>query len=89
MEQETYLAHTIDQTSDKPAYDAACKKVLADKQILAWILRACTVEFQYCSINDIANRYIEGEPVINSIGVNPDDSCPNIQGLGLEDKTSA
>ena len=35
MEQETYLAHTIDQVSDKPAYDAACKKVLADKQIQA------------------------------------------------------
>lgn len=87
MEQETYLAHTIDQVSDKPAYDAACKKVLADKQILAWLLRACTVEFQHCSIEDIANYYIEGDPVINTIGVTPDDSCSNIHGLGLEDKT--
>ncbi|MCH3959436.1 MAG: Rpn family recombination-promoting nuclease/putative transposase [Selenomonas sp.] len=87
MEQETYLAHTISQTSDHPAYDAACKKVLADKQILAWILRSCTVEFQNCSITDIAEHYIEGMPDIAATGVCPDDSGPNIHGASHEDNT--
>lgn len=88
MEQQTYLAHAIDQTSDHPAYDAACKKVLADKQILAWILRSCTEEFRNCRIADIAEHYIEGTPIIAAAGVYPDDaSAPNIRGSAQEDKT--
>lgn len=71
---DNYLAHTIDQTDLKPAYDAACKKLLASKPILAWILKSCVKEFEHCSIADIIDKYIEGEPAIASVGIHPDDT---------------
>ena len=37
MEQRTTLAQSIDIVQQKAQYDEACKKVLAEKIILAWI----------------------------------------------------
>ena len=42
--------------------DQACKRVLAQKVILAWILKHCTEEFRDIDVKDIENKYIEGEP---------------------------
>ena len=64
MTKSNYLAHTIEQTDSKPAYDAACKKFLACKPILAWIMKCCVKEFAVCSIEDIVEKYIEGEPAV-------------------------
>ena len=50
MTKDNYLAHAIEQTDSKPAYDAACKKFLACKPILAWIMKCCVKEFAVCSI---------------------------------------
>ena len=87
MTKDNYLAHAIEQTNSKPAYDAACKKFLACKPILAWIMKCCVKEFSACSIEDIVEKYIEGEPAVGSVGVHPDDTVPSIRGLNTEDKT--
>ena len=74
MGKETYLAHTITQTDYEARYDRAAKKLLANKLVLAHILKDCVKEYQACSIMDIAQKYIEGEPEVGTTGVNMDDS---------------
>ena len=74
MGKETYLAHTITQTDYEARYDRAAKKLLANKFVLAHILKDCVKEYQACSIMDIAQKYIEGEPEVGTTGVYIDDS---------------
>ena len=74
MGKETYLAHIITQTDYEARYDRAAKKLLANKLVLAHILKDCVKEYQACSIMDIAQKYIEGEPEVGTTGVNMDDS---------------
>ena len=74
MGKETYLAHTITQTDYEARYDRAAKKLLANKLVLAHILKGCVKEYQVCSIMDIAQKYIEGEPEVGTTGVYMDDS---------------
>lgn len=70
----------------KAAYDQACKKLLAHKVILAWILKYCVPEYKDATIDDIANLYIEGTPQIGEIGVRPDQSnTSKIIGTNTED----
>ena len=72
--------------SRKPDYrylsDAACKQLLGDKLILACILKGCIPEFKDCHVNDIENRYIEGEPEIGTVGVHPETTNPTLSGQG-------
>ena len=79
MGKETYLAHTITQTDYEARYDRAAKKLLANKLVLAHILKDCVKEYQACSIMDIAQKYIEGEPEVGTAGVNMDDSNSPVQ----------
>ena len=74
MGKETYLAHTITETDYEARYDRAAKKLLANKLVLAHILKDCVKEYQACSIMDIAQKYIEGEPEVGTTGVYMDDS---------------
>ena len=74
MGKETYLAHTITQTDYEARYDRAAKKLLANKLVLAHILKDCVKEYQACSIMDIAQKYIEGEQEVGTTGVYMDDS---------------
>ena len=74
MGKETYLAHTITQTDYEARYDRAAKKLLANKLVLAHILKDCVKEYQACSIMDIAQKYIEGEPEVGTTGEYMDDS---------------
>ena len=41
MEVETTLAQEIRTKEGKEKYDAACKRLLSQKIILAWILKSC------------------------------------------------
>lgn len=79
MGKATYLAHTITQTDYEARYDRAAKKLLANKLVLAHILKDCVKEYQACSIMDIAQKYIEGEPEVGTTGVNMDDSNSPVQ----------
>ncbi|MGN1188546.1 MAG: hypothetical protein ACI4R6_08625 [Lachnospiraceae bacterium] len=74
MEKETYLAHVIGQTEYEAKYDNAAKKLLANKIVLAHILKGCVKEYHDCTIQDIAEKYIEGEPEIDVSGVHMDDT---------------
>ena len=74
MQAENILAKNISAAGRKSSYDAACKRLLANKIILAWIMKSCLVEYKDCDVKEIAECYIEGEPQISSITVNPDES---------------
>ena len=53
-------------------YDQHAKRVLADKKIMAYILKRTVPEFQDETLDDIAYRYIEGDPKVGEVPVNPD-----------------
>ena len=63
MPMENQLARAITQTEYDSSYDKAAKKLLANKQILAQIMKNCVNEYSACSVDEIAEKYIEGTPV--------------------------
>lgn len=67
--------------------DAACKRLLSEKAVLAKILQCCVDEFKTCSTHDIMAKYIEGTPDISSVDVLPDKTnlSTKIQGVSNED----
>ncbi len=91
MEIENTLAKNITAAGDKAAYDVACKRLLANKTILAWIMKSCMEEYQDFAVNEIAQKYIEGEPQIAQAAVHPDEetdsSDEQIKGAKTEDST--
>ena len=85
MEVETTLSETMGTAGINARLDKACKKLLSEKYILAWIMKSCLTEYQDCSIKDIAEKYIEGQPAVESVPVAPDKTNPVIRGLRTED----
>ena len=88
MKQKTTLAQSIDLTAQKVQYDAACKKVLAEKIILAWIMKHTMKEYAECEVWEIMERFIVGEPKVAETKVLPDETyVSKITGTGVEDTT--
>lgn len=87
MGTENILAKRISVAGDRTAYDEACKQLLANKQILAWIIKTCVEEFRECSIKDIAEKHIEGIPEIGEAAVHRDEAAEFIGASGTEDVT--
>lgn len=88
MKQNTTLSKSIDIIAEKAKYDAACKKVLAEKIILAWIMKHTMKEYQDYPVEEIAEKYIEGIPEISQVPVLSDETnSPKISGMGVEDVT--
>ena len=89
MKTQTVLSKVISTAGQKAAYDNVCKKILANKIILAWIMKSCLSEYRDCSIDEIAGQYIEGEPQISKTALHKDeqvsDTAPTIKGLNTED----
>ena len=89
MKTQTVLSKVISTAGQKAAYDNVCKKILANKIILAWIMKSCLSEYRDCSIDEIAGQYIEGEPQISKTALHQDeqisDTVPTIKGLNTED----
>ena len=56
MEQKTTLSQSIDIVEQKAQYDEACKKVLAEKIILAWIMKHTMKEYENYEVKEIAER---------------------------------
>lgn len=91
----TALSRTVRAAESKSGYDAACKRILAQKSILARIMKECVPEYRDCSLEDIENKYIEGDPQIGQVAVLPDETntgdavrqqgLPVIHGEGTED----
>lgn len=86
---ENTLAKYITTAAEGAAYDAACKRLLANKIILAWIMKSCLEEYRDCEVKEIAERYIEGTPQISQEPVNSDETVGSdqIQGMNIEDST--
>ena len=87
MEDETTMAQGLHATDDSAGYDAACKRVLSEKAILARIMKACLEEYKDCDVNEIAEKYIEGQPQISAVPVMPDEEGTIIHGMDTEDKS--
>ncbi len=56
MDSETTIAQGLHTTDDSAGYDAACKRVLSEKSILARIMKACLDEYKDCDANEIAEK---------------------------------
>ena len=89
MKAESTLSKMISTAGEKAAYDNACKRLLANKIILAWIMKSCLEEYRDCEISEIASKYIEGEAQISEAAVHPDEETESLQirGLNTEDST--
>ncbi len=68
-------------------YDAACKELLSQKVILAWIMKECMTEYKNCSVDEIMRDYIESDPQVSKIAVDGERSewLPLIRGGSMED----
>ena len=51
---KTTISKDIDLADAKAGYDTACKQILSNRVVLAWILKSCVDEYRDCSIQDIA-----------------------------------
>ena len=83
MRMESELSKTIDMADVKAQYDAQCKRVLSQREILARILKNVAEEFMEMSLEEIA-ACIEGEPEISSVKVEPGKMAPVITGISTE-----
>jgi hypothetical protein len=83
----TRESQVVDAIDGESAYDASCKKVLAEKSVLARMLKHAVEEFFDCDEEDIRDRYIEGIPEIGIVPVHRDEQMPVIQGTNNEDVT--
>ena len=66
------------------AYDNVCKKLLANRMVLAWIMKSCMEEYRDCPVQEIAEMYIEKEPEISNLAVHSDEIL-QIKGINTED----
>ena len=46
MDSETTISQGLHATDDSAGYDAACKRVLSEKAILARIMKSCLEEYK-------------------------------------------
>ena len=87
MEPNTTVGRSIDTADLGAQYDAACKRVLSEKTILARIMKECVEEFKDIDVADIENKYIEGTPEIGETPVLPDEPALRVKGSATEDAT--
>ncbi len=69
---QNQLANDIDVTENKSQYDASCKVLLAEKAILAHILKECADEFKDVDLDVIEHQCIESEPQVSTVPVHRD-----------------
>ncbi len=80
----THISNALDIAVHKAKYNAEARNILANKNILSWILKHCATEFKDLSISEIMNC-TEGEPEIASVSVYPGKQTDKITGVGTED----
>ena len=57
MNADTTIAKNIHAAGEKAGYDAACKRLLSERIILAWIMKNCLEEYRDCDVDEIAKIY--------------------------------
>lgn len=53
MTVQSTVAHSLDVTDGIIRYNAACKRILSEKVILAHLLKVCVVEYEGCDISEV------------------------------------
>lgn len=81
----TPIADDISVTDQNAQYDAACRRLLSEKIVLAWIMKSCLDEYRDCDVKEIAEKYIESEPQVSKVAVAPDETNARIRGMSNED----
>ena len=87
------LSHALFLTEGRALYDEAAKRLLSQKIVLAYILKGCLMEYQDYTPEEIADRFIEGDPQIGEAAVHADEGNSEhakperILGLNTEDTT--
>ena len=84
------LLKELSIADSKIQYDTQCKRVLSQKEILAWIMKRTVKEFWDMVIPDII-PCIEGTPEVSEVGVdsgqtNTESGTERISGAATEDK---
>lgn len=69
---------------NKIRYDAACRNILADKRVLAWILKGTLAEYQNNSVEEIM-KCIE-PPEVGSVRIENTNAPERIVGMSESDK---
>ncbi len=72
------VAQNLDVADEKAKYDASARKLVAQKSILAYILKSALDEFADIPVKRIAGEFIEGTPQISEVAVHqdhPDAAC--------------
>jgi len=88
MDVETTIAKNIRIADENAKYDNACKVLLSEKIILAWIMKSCLEEYKDFDVNEIAEKYIEGTPQVAEVPVAPDETnASRIHGVNTEEGT--
>lgn len=86
MEVNTPIAEDIRVTDQNAQYDAACRRLLSNRAILAWIMKSCLTEYRDCDVKEIAEKYIEGTPQVHEVPVMPDETnATKIRGVSNVD----
>ena len=67
--ENTHLNQTLNISKDKEKYDTYIKELLADKQVLARVLKYSLDEFMECTIDEIISEM--DEPEISTVKVAP------------------
>ena len=85
------LSHALFLTEGRALYDEAAKRLLSQKIVLAYILKGCLMKYQDYTPEEIADRFIEGDPQIGEAAVHADEEISEwekperILGLNTED----
>ena len=88
MAQNTELTNDIVTTEYKARYDNAAKRILSNKTILAWIMKSCLDEFKDYDIETIADKCIEGTPIVSGAAVDRNTADKEIiKGTSADDAT--
>ena len=72
MQQDENSSDKSPTLYQNPVYDQHAKRLLAQRAIMARLLKRTVPEFAEASLADIAEKYIEGTPQISGIGVDRD-----------------
>ena len=71
MQKETIIAQELTSYSMIERFDTACCRLLANKPILAWLLRDTVKDYHDCSIEEIMDC-LENSPQVRTVAVDQD-----------------
>lgn len=86
MKQDATIAQGLQSTNQESQYDAAFKRLLSEKQILARIMKASVKEYKDSSISEKI-RCIEGTSDVGTVPIVPDEERSLINEVDTVDKS--